>query len=166
MNLKSDSKIKVYLSNIIYFVLIFIIGILAINFLSRSDKLFNILKLRNYVILSGSMEPHIMTGDMVFVKKASANDVQVGDVITFNYDEYVVTHRLMDKDETSGTLGTKGDNNDKPDNKRINNEDVIGKVVFRVPYVGYLITYISKPISLMIFMALAGIYILWKCFKE
>jgi signal peptidase I len=60
-----------------------------------------------------------------------------GDVIVFqnNNFRYPIIHRIVD--EETGYI-TKGDNNQIPDSKRVSPSEVIGKAVFRIPYLGWV----------------------------
>ena len=42
---------------------------------------------------------------------------------------------------------TKGDANNAPDPKKITKKDIIGKVIFSIPYVGYAVDFARKPIG-------------------
>ena len=63
-----------------------------------------------FVVLSGSMEPTYPTGALIYVKKVPAEQIQVGDPITFvmNEDLVVATHRVVDIDGENQRFTTKG----------------------------------------------------------
>lgn len=91
------------------------------------------------VILTGSMEPEIMPGDIILVKKIGIDEVDVGDVIMFNNGEGIyITHRIIEKSDETGDvlLVTKGDNNSGADGGSINSSQLKGKVIAIVPYIG------------------------------
>ena len=91
-----------------------------------------------YAVTSGSMEPAIPTGSMVFSKE-TFDKLKEGDVITFMIsDEQTVTHRIKSIDTDKEKFTTKGDANDVEDSKQVSYENVIGKVVLHVPYLGYM----------------------------
>lgn len=73
-----------------------------------------------FVVLSGSMEPTYPTGALIYVKKVPAEQIQVGDPITFvmNEDLVVATHRVVDIDGENQRFTTKGDANDAVDARR------------------------------------------------
>ncbi|MGB3921770.1 MAG: signal peptidase I [Minisyncoccia bacterium] len=100
------------------------------------------------IVKSGSMEPTIPTGGLVFVKPVS--NYSVGDIITFGRDtatEIPTTHRIIEVQTTeSGTIFmTKGDANEEADPQSVPESAVIGKVLFHVPYAGYIIDLARKP---------------------
>jgi len=85
-------------------------------------------------IESGSMEPMIRTGAVILLKKADYSDVKAGDIITFDTDRGLVTHRFMGIDETAlregeeACLITKGDANAITDPERLDPKRIRGKV--------------------------------------
>lgn len=107
--------------------------------------------LQPYAVLSGSMEPTYKTGGIVYVKKVDYHTLAVGDPITFLLDEKTVaTHRIVEivPDEEAADVvryRTKGDNNDAVDGGLVHCQNVIGKPVFTIPYLGYAANYIQHP---------------------
>jgi len=93
-------------------------------------------------VLSGSMEPEIGVGGLVVLKPVDAQDVAVGDVITFKLPgiDTPICHRVIDRRETADGLlfQTMGDANEEPDASLVGAQDVNGKAVFYLPYVGNL----------------------------
>lgn len=93
-------------------------------------------------VATGSMEPVIMTGDMVVVNKTdkAKEQLKVGDVIQFRRGNYTVIHRIIEisHDHEQMYYITKGDNNNAPDLGEVTPDMVIGRVEFHVPYAGWL----------------------------
>ena len=76
---------------------------------------------------SGSMEPSISVGDILIIKECG--NYEVNDVITYNVDnDYLVTHRIIEKKEDNNFV-TKGDNNNTKDNDKVTRENIEGKVI-------------------------------------
>lgn len=115
--------------------------------------------LRPFAVLSGSMEPEYHVGSLVYVKKTDAADLAVGDVITFMADEStVVTHRITeivpdDTDPDTLRFRTKGDGNEVEDGSLVHYKNVLGRVVFTLPYMGYVSNFIQHPPGMYIAMA-------------
>jgi signal peptidase len=97
------------------------------------------------VILSGSMEPIIKPGDMVIIRKCDAGEVAVGDIVEYKMPNFNVVHRVIAITYEGGKLGfiTKGDANKSPDKTIVNSNQIVGKFVLNIPYVGYP-TYLIK----------------------
>ena len=100
-----------------------------------------------YVVLSGSMLPEIKVKDIVVTKKISGDELEVGDIITFiapdsRYGGISITHRVLEKyyDESLGsyTYRTKGDANNVADASLVPNANILGKVILKIPKLGYL----------------------------
>lgn len=93
------------------------------------------------VILSGSMEPEIKTGDVVITHKIAGKDARVGDIILFPYEKDMkVTHRIIAVSDQQGAklFTTKGDANPEPDSNLVPEDNVQGKVVTVIPKMGWL----------------------------
>jgi signal peptidase len=123
-------------------------------------------------VLSGSMEPAIGTGSIVFVAETPPEQIQENDVITYRDDGgNFVTHRVVEKIEvlTSVRFRTRGDANDAPDPEPVYQEDVVGTVLFSIPLLGYVVSFgnttagyvvlVLVPVMLFIFSEL---WELWK----
>ncbi len=98
-------------------------------------------------IASGSMEPEIKKGDVVIVdRNYSYVDLEEGQVIAFKKDNIIVVHRIVKKMklENSYIYYTKGDANDNIDDLIINQSMVIGKVDYKLSYIGYPTVWISE----------------------
>lgn len=118
-----------------------------------------------FLVQSGSMEPSIMTGDVIVVKKSEKYNIN--QVVTFkDADERIVTHRIINQESPYAYI-TKGDANQANDNNKIEERQIIGSVVFVIPKVGYLIRFIKTlpglivffliPAALLIFMEVKNI---------
>lgn len=104
-------------------------------------------KYNAYVVLTGSMIPEIQVKDVVVTKKVEPKDLEVGDIITFLSSDsrlsgIIVTHRIKNKyyDATTDTYSfqTKGDNNNTEDFALAPGNNVIGKVILKIPKLGYV----------------------------
>ena len=111
-----------------------------------------------YVVVSQSMVPTIKVNDAIVVKKMNANDYKVGDIITFassdiNYKGLTVTHRIVDKtisDSSQSVYITKGDNNSVVDAASVSADAIYGKVLFKIPGLGHIQHFLSKPSNFFI----------------
>ena len=102
-------------------------------------------------VLSGSMEPTYHVGSLIYVKDADPEEVQVGEPITFKIsDDTMVTHRVVAIDTDARTFQTKGDANDNVDGGAVAYENLVGKPVFTIPYMGYLAVYANTTTGMII----------------
>jgi signal peptidase len=90
-------------------------------------------------ILSGSMRPVFDAGDVVIVRKVTADSVKLGDIVQFRGEEITVIHRVVDilETEDSKFFITQGDANSSPDIAPVDPHQVVGKVVFTIPKIGW-----------------------------
>jgi signal peptidase I len=125
---------KIHLSKLLeitYFCfLIFISALALVNLSSRvpHNKSFQI-----FSVVSGSMRPTIPVGGAIVVTKVP--DYYVNDIISFRHANKIITHRVI---YAGKYYLTKGDANNVIDNFQITKSQIIGKVSFSVPYVGYI----------------------------
>lgn len=123
--------------------IILIIGVLLVCMPAALPR---IMGYEAYSIISGSMEPEIPVGSMVYAKAASPEEVSVGDVIVFYGGAgaaAVTTHRVAEKDETKRAFITKGDANAANDPLPVPYGQMIGKVETSVPVLGRLLPLVS-----------------------
>lgn len=118
--------------------------------------------LQVYAVLSGSMEPTYHTGSLIYVQKTAPEKIRAGDPITFVLDESLVvaTHRVVAVDEENRCFYTKGDANEAEDGSPVYFENLIGKPVLTIPYLGYVSNFIQKPPGIYIAIGVGGIVLL------
>jgi signal peptidase I len=109
-------------------------------------------------VISGSMSPAINTGDVVAIEKVNISGLKAGDIITFGHETTYTTHRIMNV--TAEGFLTKGDANEDPDISIVKREEVLGKVIFTIPYLGYLGAFVRTPIGFAIFILIPGALII------
>lgn len=108
----------------------------------------------SYVVVSASMSPTIAAGDAVLVNDVAPRAVSTGDVITFRTDDgsAVVTHRVVGVTERNGTrrFRTQGDANAQPDPGFVTPEELVGRVMLVVPYLGQAIAFVQSDAGLIL----------------
>ncbi len=108
------------------------------------------------IVKSGSMEPTIPTGSLVFIKPTDTYGLR--DIITFGQDsrtQIPTTHRIVAMREENGTwYTTKGDANEDPDTKEIRQSDIIGKVIMHTPYAGFVLDFAKQPVGFVLLIAI------------
>lgn len=103
-----------------------------------------LLGIQTYNVISGSMEPSISVGSIVYVKNVDFDSLTEGDVIAFESGASVVTHRITSIDSSSKLITTKGDANETEDFVPVAYVNVIGRVVAHVPFLGYIASWLSE----------------------
>ena len=128
------NKKEVLQAAIVLIIAIFLFKAL-IPFITGSEKAF--------IVLSGSMTPLMLPGDIIVVKSVDLNDLTVGDILTFRdpggKPNTYVTHRIITlKEDKELIFKTKGDANNAEDNFNVTASKAVGQMVFVIPFVGYL----------------------------
>ncbi|HEX2195806.1 MAG TPA: signal peptidase I [Actinomycetota bacterium] len=137
-----------------------------------------LLPYRTFTVLSGSMEPTIPVGSMIFDREVAAADLAAGDVVTFHppsQPEKLVSHRIVRVEETKrGTfLVTRGDANGVDDDWRIPATGRGLRYEFHVPYLGYVVGGLLTPVGRLVALTLAALWLgglalwtIWRPRKE
>jgi signal peptidase I len=107
---------------------------------------------RALTVMSGSMSPAIETGDVVVSRSVSPLDLRLGDVVTFRDPEdgeRLITHRVRGIRIGGGEARfvTKGDANNSAESWVVPSDGRIGLVVFRLPKLGYLFSWLGHPFA-------------------
>ena len=102
------------------------------------------------VVLSGSMEPAIMTDDLILVK--AEDSYGLGDVVVFQSGRMLIVHRLVAMD--GETAITRGDANNV-DDAAIHISQIKGKVIAQIPHVGKVIRILKTPVATVLMIGAA-----------
>lgn len=131
-----------------------------------------------YRVSSASMEPELSVGEVILSKKIMPETLEIGDIISYNGREgdfagKIITHQIVDIEETGygrvfTTKGTANKSNDPP----VEEFQVLGKMQFKIPVVGFLYNFFMTPyglaaVILLILLAFSNeIIILYKLAKR
>ena len=115
-----------------------------------------------YTVISGSMQPKYMGGDLLYVKEVDPYSIKKGDDITFilNEDLVVATHRVIRVDTANQRFYTKGIANEIEDSEPIHFNNVIGVPQFHIPKLGYVSDFVQNPPGMYITIGVGIILIL------
>ena len=97
-----------------------------------------------YAVISGSMEPALPAGSLVYVKAADPASVTPGEIIAFSDEGTVITHRVMQNRSDEGSFITRGDANNTDDLFPTPYRNLIGRVKYHVPMMGALMLYFAS----------------------
>jgi len=158
-NLKNSEKIKKEKKPISHKKVIIAVVMICIAFFGSFLLYFSLQVALNteapiVIVVSGSMEPSISEGDLLFVAGANPEDIKNGtaedkngDVIVFDArglwagaPEEPIVHRVVDKYLVGDTwyFQTKGDANSLPDQAHVPESRIIGVVIGGIPYIGWV----------------------------
>ncbi len=128
--------------------------VVSVAVFDRTDR--GIFGLHAFVVESDSMSAtDFKAGDLILVKKVDPDDLQVGDIITFqslNQDSYgmIVTHKIREKVRTEdGRPGfvTYGTTTGANDESIVTSEFIIGEYSFRLAGVGRFFHFLKTPMG-------------------
>ncbi len=147
-------RIKIIIISILLILIlpIFIINsVIIINSYIKPDKIPSFFGWKPFIVLSGSMETQINTGDLVIVKEIDNNNLKEGDIVAFKTENVVITHRIVEKTEDEGKIQykTKGDNNNTIDNGYITPEQIEGIYQFKISKLGNVAMFIQTPLGMI-----------------
>ena len=121
-----------------------------------------------YTIISSSMEPNIKVYDVVFVKRVNTDTLKENDVITFYssnsyFGDTPITHRIVEVlniPDIGIMYRVKGDANEIADNEKVYPNNVIGKVVFKIPQLGRIQFFLASKSGWLIAILIPAIFII------
>lgn len=159
---KGKRRVGVIAANVLFYLCMLLLIVGAVAFSQSTDPEKSLFGFRYYYIKTASMEPVLPVGSVVITKSVPSEEIQVGDDITVyvgdgSSDSYL-THRVVElTTDQSGELAflTKGVNNKANDPAPFNAKLVVGRVVFCIPKLGVVMTFVQSQLILVI-----GIFVL------
>lgn len=163
---KRESKIKKRLNTLVCMLLIplLIYNIsIIIQAIINPEKTPSFFGIKTYVIISGSMQPELEIGDIVIVKEVDRTELGEGDIISFRQGQSVITHRISKiiLNEQGTIYKTRGDNNNTEDSGTINEEEIEGKVIGTIPFLGKIALMLQGKISILVIIIAFYIYLVY-----
>ena len=171
--MKLISKILKIASYIVFGAVICIsVFVLALRFMGESPSVFGY---SCYYVLTQSMEPEILAGDMILGKKVAVEELQIGDIITYegetgSFEDKIITHKIIDIQD--GSITTQGVANDLPDPPIVGSQ-VISRYVATVPCAGKIFSLINSKLGFLflivtplVLLIINEVSIIVKAFKE
>lgn len=157
----------------VFLIMILVFLVIIINFIDQKNNLKKGLQkpalVSAYTIVSPSMVPNINVLDVIITTRVSEpSKIKVGDVITFNSTDYrssgvTVTHRVKKIEKTSDgkyLFTTKGDANNTEDATRQPFSSIYGKVLLRLPKLGYIQYILSSVLGWVLLIIVPTVLII------
>ena len=149
----------------------FAVGLILVAFLLFSviqSKLVNgpptIAGHQMYIVIGGSMSPSFEAGALAILKPVNPETIKVGDVVTYKgtASDTATTHRVVDITKNDGAISftTRGDANDVDDPSLLDSSQIVGKVVFTVPYLGKLLNFSQSKMGLVALIIIPGVILI------
>ena len=122
-----------------------------------------------FIVQSGSMEPAIKTGSIVITKKEEIYNQ--GEIISYTKgSKNIITHRIQVKNYPDGINSdpvylTAGDANEDFDSGSITSEQIVGKVVLTLPYLGYVADFAKQPYGFLLLVIVPATIVIYEELK-
>lgn len=144
--------------SVVMWIIILIAALFAFTTLATKEdgSVSNLAGFTPLTVQSDSMAPTFDENDLIFIQQCDPSSLQVGDIVTFHAiidNQYALnTHRIIAINEVNGlnSYTTKGDNNELADQHVIADGDIVGKYVFKIPYLGKVIDFLSSTWGFLI----------------
>lgn len=120
-----------------------------------------------YTVISGSMEPALPVGSLVYVKYQEPESIEKKDIIAFygsNERSSIITHRVVYNKKLSGEFVTKGDANKEKDMNPISYNQYMGKVVLMIPVIGGVAQTLTTGSGKIVLFGFIGLILLLEIF--
>lgn len=155
-------SIHIILSVLFYSIIAICLVVLVNKWVFHNDDQ-SLFGYRAVCVLSGSMEDTLSVGDAVIIKEDKS--YFVNDIISFREGSEIITHRIVAI--TDSGFVTKGDANNTEDREIVRKENIIGKEVLIIPWVGYIRIAVMSPVGfIMILTGCCGLYLMNRSIEE
>jgi signal peptidase I, archaeal type len=157
----SGKSVWRFLSNLLFYSALMLAIVAALVYSAGPGEIKSLFGYSYFTVMTPSMESSIPPGSLIVTKKTDANQLQIGDVITFfSYDaDSTVTHRIVEIiNDGELSFRTKGDDNQSEDPDPVPAKRLVGKVVFHLGAVGSAMLLLQKHLILVLvlfFLAIA-----------
>ncbi len=142
--IKLISKILKIASYCLFAVIICLsVFVVASRFLDKSPSIFGY---SFYYVLTESMEPEIMAGEIILGKETSPEELKIGDIVTYvgstgELNGKIITHEIISIED--GIVTTQGVANDQPD-PPIYTSQILSRYVVTIPFAGKIFSVINS----------------------
>lgn len=170
-NIERENKLFKLLGNIAF--LIFMALMILMIFMVVQSRITgqepSILGHRVYIVDSGSMVPTLPINSMIIVKETPASEIVENDIVTYysGSQNARVTHRIVEVQEDGQSFMTRGDANNTEDPNPLSGDRIIGKLAFKIPYIGKVFRELNGKFGIVLIVILGAMWIIIpKLFKK
>ena len=141
--IKNKKRTKIIIK---FFICINLTVLFIVNLILLLEEKRHIFGIYMFNIVSESMEPTFYKNDLAVVKSCEVEKLEKGDIITFQQEDRIISHRIIGiiKENGEKKFITKGDNNEVEDVEPIEMQNIYGKVEFIIPKIGKIVNYIQN----------------------
>jgi signal peptidase len=121
--------------------------------------------MHTFVVRSGSMTPTIRTGDLVVSQPVKPTQAEIGDIVMFKDPDgsgRLISHRVRALRVHEGRVYfvTRGDANTGFEHWNVPVSGNVGRIVYRLPKLGYVIGGVSSPLGKLLFVVLPALVLI------
>ena len=161
--MKIIEKVIIEILTCILLLVIFVSTIILTDSLIHKDKIPSFFGWKPFIVLSGSIENEIKTGDMVFVKETNPNDLNENDIMAFKTNNNtVIIHKIAKKIVTKdGEIHflTKDEKNNVDNQNYVLENQIEGIYKFRIAKLGKIAIELQKPVYMVIAISIPLVYL-------
>lgn len=161
MKNKFNNNVIYNILNILYYlILIFLISItisISVQSIKNPDKIPNTFGYKIFMVLDEKMDTNINYGDLVFSRNAKLDELKIGDLIAYRFNNIVIIHEIesITKEEKEGNLinieiNVKASEGEVKGSNKVNGTQVEGIIKGKIPQIGLILFNIQKPLNLVI----------------
>ncbi len=161
--MKIIEKVIVKILTCILLLVIFVSTIILTDSLIHKDKIPSFFGWKPFIVLSGSIENEIKTGDMVFVKETNPNDLNENDIMAFKTNNntaiiHKIAKKIVTKDGEIHFL-TKDEKNNVDNQNYVLENQIEGIYKFRIAKLGKIAIELQKPVYMVIVISIPLVYL-------
>lgn len=95
------------------------------------------------VVISGSMEPTLKVGGLLYYEEIDINDFKEKDILVYELKDHIISHRVVE--HLDNGFITKGDANNSYDSSIVNDNQILGRGTnWSIPLLGYYADFIFR----------------------
>lgn len=161
------NKIFNLAGNVVFFIMLFIMCILVFSMVQSriTGGPPSLAGYQMYIVQGGSMSPAFEAGSLAFLRPVDPHSLSVGDIITYGSaggGKTLTTHRIanVNRDDGNFSYTTRGDANEVNDPIPVYPENIVGQVVYAMPYAGYLMNFGQTKTGIIALVFIPGALII------
>ena len=167
--IKENKVLNIILKTIKYiFVVMFVLFVLMVCLQRFSNNRISVFNFRLFTVISGSMEPKYMIGDVLVAVETDPKEIKVGDAVSYlgtkgSFKNKVITHEVVDIEEKNGKrrFHTKGIcTNCIAEDPVVDESQLYGVVKYKVKILSLIYRVVGTPVGIFVFVILPLMYII------
>lgn len=129
-------------------VILFVYTVICVNSIMNKNKI-GLFSIRFYIMSSDSPEAGISSGDLVFGKNIKIEDIKENDKIIYNRNNKMVVKKVKQIENNNGQINFYIEDDETISNEKLENAQIIGKVVSKIKGIGNVALFIQSPLGTM-----------------